>query len=181
MKLWAELTTSLHQPNKASITETGLGRLVRALSCRGSRLVLKQLRIYKHYEFRAVEWIILTFLLLISGSAGWLEHPVLQASCSSNLLYASWHAAYTQKCLFTPLSNSVKYKNTPYNPLLMLISIADKLHICATSPGLTSLAFLLAVVEACISIHKLANRIEPAAPVACIHYGVLQAHELRKV
>lgn len=49
------------------------------------------------------------------------------------------------------------------------------------SPGLTSLTFLLAVVEACVSVHELANWIEPAATVACIHYGVLKAHELCKI
>lgn len=37
MKLWAELTMSLHQLDTASITEGGFGRKVMALSCQRDR------------------------------------------------------------------------------------------------------------------------------------------------
>lgn len=39
----------------------------------------------------------LTFLLLISGSEGWLAQPVLQASCSRSLMYASWQAGQMEE------------------------------------------------------------------------------------
>lgn len=42
MKLWAELTMSLHQLDTASITEGGLGRRVMARSCGGPQGRTKQ-------------------------------------------------------------------------------------------------------------------------------------------
>lgn len=57
------------------------------------------MRVYTGVCVRFTEFLVtmLTFLLLISGSEGWLAQPVLQASCSSSLLYASWQATEKER------------------------------------------------------------------------------------
>lgn len=112
MKLWAELTMSLHQLDMASITEGGFGRRVMAFSCRRkSRTAVRVVScVHTCAKFKPTpiscvclgapierKVLFLTFLLLISGSEGWLAQPVLQASCSSSLIYASWHAVERER------------------------------------------------------------------------------------